>query len=166
MIKAIISKDQFEIEMTDKTSGTINGKPFKIDPDQETETKYHIIKDRVSYNLELLEYESDTKLAVIKVNGKKVKVQLKDQYDELLEKMGISAGGAGKVSSIKAPMPGLVLEIKVKPGIVVKKDDPVVVLEAMKMENILKSPTDGEVAKVNVTKGESVEKNQVLIEFK
>jgi biotin carboxyl carrier protein len=66
---------------------------------------------------------------------------------------------------MKAPMPGLVLDIKVATGDVIKKGDAVVVLEAMKMENNLKSPGDGTVKKVSVNKGQAVEKNQVLIEF-
>jgi biotin carboxyl carrier protein len=47
----------------------------------------------------------------------------------------------------------------------VKKGDALLVLEAMKMENILKSPADGKVKKISVKKGMAVEKNQVLIEF-
>jgi biotin carboxyl carrier protein len=70
-----------------------------------------------------------------------------------------------KVNEVKAPMPGLVLEIRVNVGDAVKKGDAILVLEAMKMENILKSPTDGTVSKINVKKGIAVEKNQVLINF-
>ena len=62
-------------------------------------------------------------------------------------------------------MPGLVLDIRVVEGDAVKKGDPILVLEAMKMENIIKSPTDGIVKKINVKKGVAVEKSQVLIHF-
>ncbi len=62
-------------------------------------------------------------------------------------------------------MPGMVLNILVKEGDVVKKGDPLIVLEAMKMENILKSPTEGTVKKVAAIKGTAVEKNQLLIQF-
>jgi biotin carboxyl carrier protein len=83
----------------------------------------------------------------------------------LLEKMGISAANAGKVNNIKAPMPGLIITLKVAVGDTVKAGDQLLILEAMKMENILKSPGDGVVKKIKVKKGDSVEKNQVLIEF-
>jgi biotin carboxyl carrier protein len=66
---------------------------------------------------------------------------------------------------IKAPMPGLIFDIKVKEGDEVKKGDAVLILEAMKMENILKSPGDGTVKSIKIKKGQSVEKNQVLIQF-
>ena len=72
---------------------------------------------------------------------------------------------AAKVNEIKAPMPGLVLDIRVAEGDEVKKGDSILVLEAMKMENIIKSPTDGIIKKINVKKGIAVEKNQVLIHF-
>jgi len=62
-------------------------------------------------------------------------------------------------------MPGLVLNILVEEGQDIKKGDALIVLEAMKMENILKSPADGKVKKVSVKKGVAVEKGQILIEF-
>jgi biotin carboxyl carrier protein len=72
---------------------------------------------------------------------------------------------ASKVNEIKAPMPGLVLDVRVSEGEAVKKGDAIIVLEAMKMENIIKSPTDGIIKKISVKKGVAVEKNQVLIHF-
>jgi biotin carboxyl carrier protein len=72
---------------------------------------------------------------------------------------------SAKVNELKAPMPGLVLDIVVSEGQEVKKGDALVVLEAMKMENILKSPADVVVKKISVKKGTAVEKNQVLVLF-
>jgi biotin carboxyl carrier protein len=62
-------------------------------------------------------------------------------------------------------MPGLIIDLKVKDGDQVKAGDPLLILEAMKMENIIKSPGDATVKSVKVRMGEGVEKNQVLIEF-
>jgi len=62
-------------------------------------------------------------------------------------------------------MPGLVSSVFAKAGNEVKKGDPLFILEAMKMENVLKSPLDGTIAKVHVVKGISVEKNELLLEF-
>jgi biotin carboxyl carrier protein len=83
----------------------------------------------------------------------------------LLKSLGFDDLNAKKVNEIKAPMPGLVLDVRVSEGDTVKKGDAILVLEAMKMENIIKSPTDGIIKKINVKKGVAVEKNQVLINF-
>jgi biotin carboxyl carrier protein len=62
-------------------------------------------------------------------------------------------------------MPGLILSVDVKIGQEVKEDDSLLVLEAMKMENVLTSPRDGIIKSISITKGETVNKNQLLIEF-
>jgi biotin carboxyl carrier protein len=62
-------------------------------------------------------------------------------------------------------MPGLVLSVLVSAGQEVKKGDKLLVLEAMKMENIIKAGGDGVVAQIMVNQGQAVDKNQTLIEF-
>jgi biotin carboxyl carrier protein len=94
-----------------------------------------------------------------------VKVDLKDKADLLLKQLGLSNLAANSKKDIKAPMPGLILNIMVEEGKEVKKGDPLLILEAMKMENVIKSPSDGVVKSIKTQKGKSVEKNQILIEF-
>lgn len=72
------------------------------------------------------------------------------------------AAGAG---TLKAPMPGLVVRVQVEPGQEVAAGMPVIVLEAMKMENQLKAAAAARVAAVRVQAGQAVEKGQVLLEF-
>jgi biotin carboxyl carrier protein len=62
-------------------------------------------------------------------------------------------------------MPGKVISVAVKAGTQVEIGDPILVLEAMKMENVIKSPTSGAVSSVNVKTGGTVEKNEVMITF-
>ena len=66
-----------------------------------------------------------------------------------------SKPAAGK-SGVKSPLPGVILDIKVKEGDEVKKGQTVIILEAMKMENSINADKDGKVAAINVSKGESV----------
>jgi biotin carboxyl carrier protein len=107
----------------------------------------------------------EAKTLQIRLGHKTTTILLKDRFDLLLEKMGMNAAGSGSLKEIKAPMPGLILDLKVAPGDVVKKGDVVLILEAMKMENSIKSPGDGVVKEVKVSLKQSVEKNQVLIQF-
>jgi biotin carboxyl carrier protein len=113
----------------------------------------------------LLKSERDSKQYTLQINGSKYDITLKDKLDDLLAGMGLTAGAAAKLNNIKAPMPGLVLNILVAEGDTITKGDALLVLEAMKMENIIKSPGEGVVKKINVNKGQAVEKNQVLIEI-
>ena len=79
--------------------------------------------------------------------------------------MGLSNLLAAKVSEIKAPMPGMVLKVLVEEGAEIKKGDNLFVLEAMKMENIIKSPADVVVKTIKIKPGDKVEKGQILIQF-
>ena len=72
------------------------------------------------------------------------------------------AGAAGAVS-VKAPMPGNILDVKVAAGASVKAGDVLVILEALKMENEIVAPQDGTVASVNVHKGDTVNSGDVLV---
>ena len=70
-----------------------------------------------------------------------------------------------KVKNMAAPMPGLIVNIQCAPGDEVKKGDPLLVMEAMKMENEIKSPLAGKIKAINVSPRQSVDKGQVLVEF-
>jgi biotin carboxyl carrier protein len=122
----------------------------------------HILYNSRSYNVELLEYRQEDKIALINVNNSTYEVKLKDDTDALLEKLGIGQN-TNKVQQVKAPMPGKVLDIKVKEGDTIKKGDGLLVLEAMKMENIIKAPGDAVIKKIHAIIGKAVEKNEVLI---
>lgn len=142
-----------------------DGKDFDFDLIEIKDGYFHIIKNNRSFTAEVVTHNTAEKTFQVKVNQTIYSVSVKDRYDELLHQLGLDKVMANKLSNIKAPMPGLVLSILVGEGTDVKKGDALLVLEAMKMENILKSPADGIVKKVSVQKGMAVEKNQVLIEF-
>lgn len=72
---------------------------------------------------------------------------------------------SAKHDSIKAPMPGLILKIKKKAGEHVEIGEPLIVLEAMKMENEIRSPSTGTITEINYTEGSSVEKDAVILKI-
>ena len=100
-----------------------------------------------------------------RIDAAKEIASIKNELDQLIDKMGFSLSSVKHIDNIKAPMPGLILEVSVTPGQEVKEDDPLLILEAMKMENVITSPRHGTIKGVSVTQGEAVQKNQLLIEF-
>jgi biotin carboxyl carrier protein len=83
----------------------------------------------------------------------------------LVKKLGLSVAAGQKVKEIKAPMPGLVLDVMAKIGQTVQKGDGLLILEAMKMENVIKAQGDGVVKLVQIEKGQTVEKGAILVEM-
>ena len=160
-----VLEQEFEVDFSNdlKSAGSLNGTEFAWDVHQVSDAIFHVIKDNRSYNVEVLEpVEGKTRL---KVNGTIYESEVVDKFDELLKSLGMEKAGAGKVNELKAPMPGLVLEIAIKPGDELKKGDRVLVLEAMKMENVIKAPADVTVTSVEVETGKTVDKNQVMVRF-
>ncbi len=74
-----------------------------------------------------------------------------------------AAAPAAGQTSVTAPMPGTILDIKVNVGDTVKADDVVIILEAMKMENEIFAPASGKVIAINTTKGASVNSGDCLL---
>lgn len=164
----------YNVKINGKFDFKIEGKGGKLqindavttaDIKQLAPSVYHIINDLKSYNAEVVNFDKEAKTAAIKINGNIYSITAKDQYDILLEKLGLANLNSAKISEVKAPMPGLVLKVFVTEGNTVQKGDNLFVLEAMKMENIIKSPADVVVKKVRIKPGDKVEKGQVLIGF-
>jgi len=157
-------KTSLEVEFANEGI-TVDGKPFDWNIVQLSEGYFHILHNKKSHKAEVVKADKAAKTFTFKINNHIHTVEVKDKFDLLLEKLGMNNSSAGKVNNMKAPMPGLIIDMKVKNGDSVKTGDPLLILEAMKMENILKSPGEGVVKSVKVKKGDTVEKNQVLIEF-
>jgi biotin carboxyl carrier protein len=144
---------------------SLGGTKLELNFGQLTDGHLHLIYNHKSYRAEIVSEPADDKTLTVKINGRLYTVVVEDQFDRLLKEMGLN-GGAGKLAlEIKAPMPGMVLSVNVSEGQEIKKGDSLLVLEAMKMENMLKATTDGIVKKIFSSKGDKVEKGQVLIEF-
>lgn len=102
---------------------------------------------------------------VIRVGGVEKEVQVLDERAQLLDRMGMSVGAGAAELELCAPMPGKVLNVLVSEGDTVEAGDSLLVLEAMKMENVIKSSVGGVVESVPANAGEAVEKGQLLVKF-
>ncbi|MCP9200017.1 acetyl-CoA carboxylase biotin carboxyl carrier protein subunit [Gramella sp. GC03-9] len=136
-----------------------------LDTQKVSKNKYHLLKEHRSFTAEIFKPEFLKRNYEIKINSNLYSVKINNELDQLISEMGLSLGSSQQVNDIKAPMPGLILEVNVKEGDEVKEGDYLLVLEAMKMENTLTAPRDGVVKSVSVEKKDTVEKNQLLIEM-
>ncbi len=162
----ITGKKTFEVAPNEgKAEGLINGDFYALDIEKIDGNTWHIIKENTSYYVQWIERNEEAKTFTLKVNGALITLEAKNDFDLLLDKMGMANLGGSKASKLKAPMPGKVLEVMVEAGQEVAKGEGLLILEAMKMENVLKAEDGGIVKSVNVSVGEAVEKNNVLIEF-
>jgi len=127
--------------------------------------KFHILKNNTPYQAEIVATNFINKTYTVKVNNSTYTVAIANALDLLIKEMGFEVGASKQVNTIKAPMPGLILEISVEVGQEVKENDPLLILEAMKMENSILSPRDGVIKSVTMIKGAAVEKGALLIEF-
>jgi biotin carboxyl carrier protein len=153
-----------EIEL-DNQQIKIDGKPTEIDLVKLLDNKFHILQNHKSYSIEIIHADYNLKRFSIKVNNNIYDLNLQTELDILLDKMGMSATSDEKMDNVKAPMPGLVLDILVEAGQSVNKGDNLLILEAMKMENIIKASGNGVVKSIHIHKKDAVEKNQLLLEM-
>ncbi len=155
--KATVNKtDTFELNETSIEN---------LDAVSDVNSEFHVLKDNRSYKAEITQSDFLSKNYTVKVNGNTYEVNLANSLDLLIKEMGFEVGAAKQVDAIKAPMPGLVLEINVEVGQEVQEGDNLLILEAMKMENSFTSPRAGIIKSIAVNKGQAVDKGQLLIEF-
>jgi biotin carboxyl carrier protein len=143
-----------------------------------------LIREGISTDYEILQRDQDyyvirigTKIIQVydvKVNETSVgfkhegipfRFEIRDEQALLLEKMGFKSSSSQSAGKILSPMPGKILHLFKTQGDSVQIGEPVAVLEAMKMENEIKSPVNGTVDRVFVEIGDSVEKKHIILEI-
>jgi len=117
----------------------MGGKSYEVDVDERPDGGYSVLVQGEHHHIDLLD-ERKKKLMAILGEG----------------------GGAG-TGEVTTAMPGRVVKVLVSQGDQVKKDQPLVILEAMKMENEFKAPCDGVVKSIKVEEGDTVEANALLV---
>ena len=129
------------------------------------DAKYHVIHKQKTFHTHIISIDHTTKLVKVEVNGTIHEVQLQDELDLSIQKMGFKLASDKVDNVVFAPMPGLILDVLVEEGQEVEKGQALLILEAMKMENVLKAEKDGVISIISVQKGAVVEKKAVLIEM-
>lgn len=102
---------------------------------------------------------------VLHLSGRQLRAHVEDERTRTIREMAATKDGPAGPKALRAPMPGMVVKIDVEPGETVQPGQGLVIVEAMKMENELKSVGEGKVSRILVEAGQAVEKDQVLVEF-
>jgi biotin carboxyl carrier protein len=151
-----VNAGQFTFQLTDVDNITLNN----IDVNNQI-----ILDNNKSKLVSVKGVDHELKRYQIQIDGRIYQVQISDAVDQQILKMNLKSKKSNQLKELRAPMPGLVRQVNVKVGDQVDAGDSLFILEAMKMENILKSPVNGTVSDIFVKPGESVEKNQILLSF-
>ena len=154
----LVKANEFEFTFTEDEIAS-------IDLIKNSDTEFNLLKGHRSVNAKLIEPNNNGKALRIEVEGEQFEVEIREELDLMLEKMGFNNVSTAHTKEIKAPMPGLVLEIAVTAGQEVKEGDKILILEAMKMENSIVAHSNARVKKINVKAGQPVDKGQVLVEL-
>jgi biotin carboxyl carrier protein len=158
--------NSFKVVVDNNQEFKISGDDIsKMDTLQTSPNSYHILKEDKSYSARVIQKDFYRKKYTISVDNSSYEIVISDGLDLLISEMGFALSSSKDIDSISAPMPGLILEIHVRIGQAVNEDDPLLILEAMKMENVITSPRDGIIKSISVKKGDAVDKNQLLLEF-
>jgi len=144
---------------------TVNDASSEVDIIALPQGGYSVKAGNKSYHLHIESIDYKSKTVTFNKDNKLIPVEIEEPIDLLLKKMGINTANSKKLDNIKAPMPGLILNIMVKEGDVIKKGQPILVLEAMKMENVFKAPGDATIKAIKVNVGDAVEKGAVMLEL-
>ena len=131
---------------------------------RDSETLWIVTPNKV-HTFRCLHIDRASKEVTLLFKGNKHTLKISEPIDEILASMGLQDALTPKIDWVKAPMPGLVLDIKVNIGDSVKKGDTLLILEAMKMENAIKSPIDAVVKSIEVSAQQAVDKNAILVHF-
>src|SRR5690606_30827393 len=124
-----------------------------LDSREISPSQYHIVSNHKSFKGEIQQADFLNKAYTVKVKNNTYQIDISNQLDLLIEDMGLSLGKAQVVNDIKAPMPGLILDVNIAEGDEVKAGDHLLVLEAMKMENTVKAPRDGLLQAISARQG-------------
>jgi biotin carboxyl carrier protein len=143
----------------------INNTPALWDARIQPNGLISILYNHKSYTAIIESLDKKKKELTVSINGQVHKIAIQEPIDQLLSSMGLDMKANQKIEPVKAPMPGMVLKVLVTPGQQINKGDGLLILEAMKMENVLKASGPATVKSIKIDERTAVEKGAVLIEL-
>ena len=163
MYKASIGSH--DVQVVTGKDASVNGVPVDIEFVKSATNSFKMRMNGVEKDADLVKLDKENKLVIVRIEGKKFAVQIKEPVDLMLDNLGINSKSTKKVNNLKAPMPGLVIKILAEQGKHYKAGDALMILEAMKMENVFKAAADVTIKAIEITERQTVEKGQILMVF-
>ena len=163
MYKASIGSH--DVQVVTGKDASVNGVPVDIEFVKSATNSFKMRMNSVEKDADLVKLDKENKLVIVRIEGKKFAVQIKEPVDLMLDTLGINSKSTKKVNNLKAPMPGLVIKILAEQGKHYKAGDALMILEAMKMENVFKAAADVTIKAIEITERQTVEKGQILMVF-
>ncbi len=162
-----IDNQEFDIQLeyrSEKFFATVNGHAFEVQHQWLGESRALLFIGHESLEVDVRSIGGNGERSIF-MKGIEIPAFIEDHAVARMRKAAGIGHHVASDTSIKAPMPGLVVKLRVEPGERVAKGQPLLIIEAMKMENIIKARTDGIVKEIKVKAGQSVEKSDTLVEF-
>jgi len=128
-------------------------------------SQIHVLENNKSHIFNIEASNFYDKSYTLSENNNKYNIKIQNELDNFIQEIGLSATTSKKSNTIKAPMPGFILNINIKEGQKVEDGDALLILEAMKMENTITAPKTGVIKSINIKIGETVKKGQLMIEL-
>ena len=118
-----------------------------------------------NFHGEIMEENLENRMLKVKINHSEYLISKKGPLDELIAQLGLDKVKVRKLSQLKSPMPGRIVAISISVGDEIEVGDSLLTLEAMKMENVLKSEGVGIVKSIEVKTDQVVDRGAVLVTF-
>lgn len=162
--EAIVRGENIDLELHEESSEVLfRDNQIRSYHFQQKNGRYLLRMGTKLYKIDNVEYNKHT--VTFTLNGRWCSVDVRDEQDLLLDRLGFKTAADIGEGTLNAPMPGKILEILVSEGDEVELGEPVAVLEAMKMENELKAPISGVVSTIAAKEGDSLDKNALILEI-
>jgi len=165
--KVIADEKEYDVELKqdgELMTAIVNGKRYDVQSHPLGGSRSLLLIDNRSHEIDIRS-KGNKGERIVFMQGVEIPVTIEDYR---LAELRLAAGIKDVTTAerqLKSPMPGLILKVKVEVGQMITKGQPLVVIEAMKMENVIKARFDGQIAVINVQSGQIVEQGTILMEF-
>jgi pyruvate carboxylase subunit B len=156
---------RFAVTLGDGTAAVDGGEPVRAQVEQIEGTPVRLVTIGGAVHRVTARREGARGRYVLRINGRRYAVDALDERTRAIRDLANANRPESGPAPVHAPMPGLVVRVHVGSGDVVRAGQPLVAIEAMKMENELRAPAAGTIRAVRAVTGQAVEKGAILVEF-